>query len=210
MSNSLKSLSAADIKIVTLAELEESRALQRDIHYSISPVDCYKIGPDYDEIGNIAAANFRFSIQDSEHIYFFRNAWPIQKRPYCLNDKDIIPSGIHTIDTSDDSIDQMIREIQDNHEGCIKCVSKVTDTNGKVTIAAFDVHNRKTLKQALLDNHPAILNLSKGYELAFNKPLMRVARLGGTPQLYNSIQNNWEDGIEILGEYVPCYFKGKI
>lgn len=209
-SNPPRAIDSKDIRILTLSELEEDRVLQRDIHFTVSPIDCYKVGPEYDEMGHISPVNFRFTIDDSDNIYFFRNAWPISGTLYCLKTEDIIPSGIHTIDTSDDSIDQMLKEIQENHNGCIRCETSRTQSNGRTTIAVFDVHNRKTLKEALINNYPAILSLSKGYELPFNKPLMRVSRLGGIPQLYNAKTKTWEDGMEILGEYIPCYFKGKI
>ena len=171
-------LSFEEIEKISLKELLSNRELQRDIHYFVSyatrnydfadgdhqynPNPIVKLEDEKSKV--IIWQHKTFSIGDNNsHIYFFDESWPTTDLPDYLRATDIIPSGIHTVSGDD------YRRVH-------------ADTGlGAVDIAL-----------ALHAGDQKIIDAIGAKELLFNKPVMRVNKNGGIPEIYNSATLEWE------------------
>ncbi len=202
-------------------ELIHSRPLQRDIHYTLSGatrdlkyVDEYHfLNPNpIVVIKSSHSASYHhetFRVRDSKHIYFFDRGWPVAEVPDFLCPEDIIPSGLHTLNTSYKNRERALAELLKEKATfgglvqinglALKIYKEDTFQDRRLLDAQFlsapvraPITDMTSLETAIYCSDPHILQVVGTVDIPFNKPLYRVAEFGGNPQSYNSKEDTWK------------------
>ena len=168
-------LSFDEISQIPLEDLLNDRTLQRDIHYTLqnayrgnleTPDPNIQYNPN--QVIELEMPNGcqwqhnTFKIQDSKNIYFFDQGWPMQKVPAYLKAEDVIGSGFYTQD-----------------------MSNAEEIRGELGLT------KEQFNLAIYNQNPKVTKRLGLSEIPFNKPLERVALMGGNPQYYDTKNEHW-------------------